>query len=139
MKFFIDTADLEEIRQAKAMGVLDGVTTNPSLVKKAGGADFHEHIDEICEIAGGRGSAEVVSVTYEDILSEARQLASIHQYMVVKVPLIAEGIKAIETLTAEAIRTNRTLISHPPTDSGLEKFRADWRAYEGSLQESPVA
>ncbi len=99
MKFFIDTADLEEIRQAKAMGVLDGETTNP----------------------------------------EARQLAAIHQHVVVKVPLIAEGIKAIKTLTAEGIRTNCTLVSHPLTDSGLEKFLADWRAYEASLQETSVA
>lgn len=223
MKFFIDTADLDEIRQANDMGVLDGVTTNPSLVKKAGGVDFHEHIYTICEIVDGDVSAEVVSVTYDGILEEAHALSQIHKNVVVKVPLLEEGIKAIKTLTGEGIRTNCTLCfspsqallvakagatyvspfigrlddishvgmdlirdiiqiydnygfetqvlaasirhplhvveaalagahvatlpfsvisklaSHPLTDSGLEKFLEDWRAYEASLHESSIA
>lgn len=113
MKFFIDTADLEEIRQANAMGVLDGVTTNPSLVKKAGGVDFHEHIYSICEMVEGDVSAEVVAVTYDGILDEARELAAIHKNVVVKVPLIEAGIKAIKTLGTEGIRVNCTLCFSP--------------------------
>lgn len=113
MKFFIDTADLEEIRQANAMGVLDGVTTNPSLVKKAGGVDFHEHIYTICEIVDGDVSAEVVATTYDGILEEGRVLAAIHKNVVVKVPLIEEGIKAIKTFSEEGIRTNCTLCFSP--------------------------
>jgi len=113
MKFFIDTADLEEIRQANAMGVLDGVTTNPSLVKKAGGVDFHEHIYTICEIVDGDVSAEVVATTYDGMLDEGRVLAAIHKNVVVKVPLIEEGIKAIKTFSEEGIRTNCTLCFSP--------------------------
>ncbi len=113
MKFFIDTADLNEIEQANAMGVLDGVTTNPSLIKKAGGVDFQRHIYTICEMVDGDVSAEVVSVQYDDIMAEARELASIHKNVVVKVPLILEGIKAIKSLTGEGIRTNCTLCFSP--------------------------
>lgn len=113
MKFFIDTADLEEIREANAMGVLDGVTTNPSLVKKAGGVDFHQHIHTICEMVDGDVSAEVVGVMYDDIIAEGRELAAIHPQVVVKVPLIMEGIKAIKTLTSEGIKTNCTLCFSP--------------------------
>jgi transaldolase len=223
MKFFIDTADLAEIEQANAMGVLDGVTTNPSLVKKAGGSDFQQHILKICEMVDGDVSAEVVSTTYDDMMAEARDLAAIHENVVVKVPLILEGIKAIKSLAQEGIRTNCTLCfsptqallaakagaayispfigrlddishtgmdlieqivtiygnygyqtqvlaasirhplhvveaalvgadvatipfdvlkklaSHPLTDIGLEKFLADWRAYQASLHETSVA
>jgi transaldolase len=223
MKFFIDTADLNEIEQANAMGVLDGVTTNPSLVKKAGGVDFHEHIRTICEMVDGDVSAEVVSVEYGGIMDEAHTLAAIHENVVVKVPLIMEGIKAIKSLTSEGIRTNCTLcfspaqailvakagatyispfvgrlddishngmdlieqivtiydnygfetqvlaasirhplhvveaalmgahvatipfnvinqlVSHPLTNIGLEKFLADWQAYEASLTETTIA
>lgn len=109
MKFFVDTADLNEIREAHAMGVLDGVTTNPSLMKKAGGADFHEHIFKICDLVQGPVSAEVVSTDYEGIVREGRVLAAIHEHVVVKVPLILDGIKAIKTLSDEGIRTNCTL------------------------------
>ncbi len=223
MKFFIDTADLGEIEEANAMGVLDGVTTNPSLVKKAGGADFHRHIRTICEMVDGDVSAEVVSVEFDGIMAEARELAGIHENVVVKVPLILEGIKAIKSLTAEGIRTNCTLcfspaqailvakagatyvspfvgrlddishtgmdlieqivtiynnygfetqvlvasirhplhvveaamigahvatipfsvikklVAHPLTNIGLEKFLADWRAYEASVAETSIA
>jgi transaldolase len=219
MKFFIDTAQLDEIEEAAAMGVLDGVTTNPSLMKKAGAADFHEHIRKICEMVHGDVSAEVVAVKYNEILAEARDLAPIHENVVVKVPLILDGIKAIRTLTDEGIRDQlhplllahagahrregrghlhlplpgparrhladgmdlvrsiriiydnygyeteilaasirhpvhvveaaeigadvatmpldviKALLKHPLTDSGLEKFLADWDAYQEALQE----
>ncbi len=113
MKFFIDTADLNEIREANDMGVLDGVTTNPSLMKKAGGRDFHEHIFKICEIVDGDVSAEVTATDYDGMMAEARVLAKIHENVVVKVPLIREGIKAIKSLKAEGIRTNCTLCFSP--------------------------
>lgn len=109
MKFFIDTADLDEIREANAMGVLDGVTTNPSLMKKAGGADFHEHIFRICEIVDGDVSAEVTAVDYDGIMAEGRVLAGIHKNVVVKVPLIMDGIKALKSFKEQGIRTNCTL------------------------------
>jgi len=113
MKFFIDTADLDEIREAHEMGVLDGVTTNPSLMKKAGGKDFHEHILKICELVDGDVSAEVVATDVDGILEEAHTLARIHDNVVVKVPLIRDGIKAIRALTDEGIRTNCTLCFSP--------------------------
>lgn len=109
MKFFIDTADLEEIEEANNLGVLDGVTTNPSLCAKIGVTDFEGHIAKICEIVSGDVSAEVVSTKYEDIMPEARHLASIADNVVVKVPLIKDGIKAIRSLSDEGIRTNCTL------------------------------
>lgn len=113
MKFFIDTAQLDEIEEAAAMGVLDGVTTNPSLMKRAGAADFHEHIRKICEIVQADVSAEVVAVEYKEMLAEARDLAQIHEHVVVKVPLILDGIKAIKTLAEEGIRVNCTLCFSP--------------------------
>ena len=109
MKFFIDTADLNEIREANAMGILDGVTTNPSLCAKVGVKDFEGHIAKICEKVEGDVSAEVVSVKYEEMLVEGRRLASIAPNVVVKVPLIKDGIKAIRTFSDEGIRTNCTL------------------------------
>lgn len=109
MKFFIDTADLKEIEEANDLGVLDGVTTNPSLCAKVGVTDFKGHIAKICSIVEGDVSAEVVSVDYEEILAEARPLAEIADNVVVKVPLIKDGIKAIKTLSEEGIRTNCTL------------------------------
>ena len=113
MKFFIDTADLDEIKEANDLGVLDGVTTNPSLVRKAGNVDFHEHIYRICEIVDGDVSAEVTATDYEGILAEGRELVKIHDNVVVKVPLILDGIKAIKTFTGEGIRTNCTLCFSP--------------------------
>ncbi|MDX1739639.1 MAG: fructose-6-phosphate aldolase [Rhodothermales bacterium] len=113
MKFFIDTADLDEIREANAMGVLDGVTTNPSLMKKAGGSDFHEHIYRICEIVDGDVSAEVTATDYDGIMSEGRTLSAIHKNVVVKVPLIMDGIKALKSFKEEGIRTNCTLCFSP--------------------------
>lgn len=109
MKFFIDTADLDEIREANDLGVLDGVTTNPSLCAKIGVADFKGHIAKICDIVDGDVSAEVVSTNYEEIMAEARSLAQIADNVVVKVPLIKDGIKAIRSLSDEGIKTNCTL------------------------------
>ena len=109
MKFFVDTADLNEIQEAHSMGVLDGVTTNPSLCAKIGVKDFPGHIAKICEIVSGDVSAEVVSTDYQGMLDEGRMLASIAPNVVVKVPLILEGIKAIRTFSDEGIRTNCTL------------------------------
>jgi transaldolase len=109
MKFFVDTADLDEIREARDMGVLDGVTTNPSLMKSDGGADFHEHIYKICELVDGDVSAEVTATDYEGMMNEGRSLARIHPNVVVKVPLILDGIKALKSFSEEGIRTNCTL------------------------------
>lgn len=109
MKFFIDTADLDEIREANDLGVLDGVTTNPSLCMKVGVSDFEGHIAKICEIVEGDVSAEVISTKYEDIVAEGRNIASIADNVVVKVPLIKDGIKAIKTFSEEGIKTNCTL------------------------------
>lgn len=108
MKFFVDTADVNEIREAVALGVVDGVTTNPSLASKTG-RPFEELIREICEIVDGPISAEVVATDREGILREAHQLAGIHPNVVVKVPLIPEGIAAVRALSEEGIRTNVTL------------------------------
>lgn len=108
MKIFIDSADVNEIRDAAAMGVVDGVTTNPSLVAKSG-RSYRDVVAEICEIVDGPISAEVISTDLEGILREARDIAKWHPNIVVKVPLIAEGLKAVRTLTGEGIKTNVTL------------------------------
>lgn len=108
MKFFIDTANVEEIKKAASYGLLDGVTTNPSLVAKEG-RDFIELLKEITKIVDGPISAEVVSLEYEGMLKEAKELAKIHDNIVIKVPLIKEGIKAVKTLSEEGIKTNVTL------------------------------
>jgi len=113
MKFFIDTAHLDEIREAASLGVLDGVTTNPSLMKKVGARDFHGHIAEICALVPGDVSAEVTAVDYDGMLSEGRAVAAIAPNVVVKVPLTYDGIKAIRTFADEGIRTNCTLCFSP--------------------------
>ena len=112
MKFFIDTANIDEIKEAAALGVLDGVTTNPSLVSKEG-KDFRKLLDEILKIVDGPVSAEVISTDYQGILKEGRDLASIHKNIVVKVPLIREGLKAVKILTDEGIKVNVTLCFSP--------------------------
>lgn len=109
MKFFIDTADLEEIKEANDLGVLDGVTTNPSLCAKIGVSDFEGHIKKICNLVDGDVSAEVVSTEYDEMVEESRRLAKIADNVVVKIPLIRDGIKAIRTMSDEGIRTNCTL------------------------------
>ncbi len=109
MKFFIDTADTEEIRQAVAIGMVDGVTTNPSLIAQAG-KPFEEVIKEITEIVDGPISAEVISLEAEGMVAEGRKLAAIHENIVVKVPMTTEGLKATKIFTAEGIKTNVTLV-----------------------------
>lgn len=112
MKFFIDTANIDEIKEAAALGILDGVTTNPSLVAKEG-KNFRELLDEIIKLVDGPISAEVVSTDYEGIVKEGRELAAIHKNIVVKVPLIKEGLKAVKTFSDEGIKTNVTLCFSP--------------------------
>lgn len=112
MKFFIDTANLDEIKEAASMGVLDGVTTNPSLVAKEG-RDFIELLKEIVEVVDGPISAEVVSTDYEGMIREAEDLVKIHKNIVIKIPLIPEGIKAVKTLSDKGIKTNVTLCFSP--------------------------
>jgi transaldolase len=113
MKFFIDTANLNEIKEAYDLGVLDGVTTNPSLMAKEGikGAEnIKAHYKAICNIVDNNVSAEVIATDYEGILKEGRELAKIDQKIVVKVPMIKDGVKAIKQFSKEGIRTNCTLI-----------------------------
>jgi transaldolase len=109
MKFFIDTANLDEIREANGMGLIDGVTTNPSLIAKEGDIEFKEHIGKICAMVKGDISAEVVSLDAEGMLREGRELAKIADNIVVKCPLTLDGLKATRTFTAEGIKTNVTL------------------------------
>jgi len=113
MKFFIDTANIKEIQEAYDLGVLDGVTTNPSLCAKEGISDFDAFIGEVCDIVQGPVSAEVVSVDYKGMMEEAHRVAKISEHVVVKVPLIKEGIKVIKTLSDEGIKTNCTLCFSP--------------------------
>src|SRR5262249_34281308 len=108
MKIFIDTGDIAEIKEAHAMGIIDGVTTNPSLLAKAG-KPTRKAIAEICEIVDGPVSAEVLATTKDDILREGRELAKIHKNVVVKVPLLDEGLKAVRVFAQEGVRTNVTL------------------------------
>ena len=114
MKFFIDTANLDQIREAKDLGILDGVTTNPSLMAKEGisGTDrVLKHYVDICEIVGeGDVSAEVISTDFDGMVREGEMLASLHPNIVVKVPMIKDGIKAIRYFTDKGIRTNCTLV-----------------------------
>jgi len=112
MKFFIDTANLDEIREANSMGMVDGVTTNPSLIAKEGG-NFEQIISQICEIVDGPVSAEVISTEHEKMVEEARKLAAIHENIVVKIPMLVDGLKAVRQLAEEGIKTNVTLIFSP--------------------------
>jgi transaldolase len=112
MKFYLDTASVKEIQEAASLGLLDGVTTNPSLVAKEGRV-FREVLVEICNIVDGPISAEVVSIEADAMVKEGRELAKIHKNIVVKVPLIAEGLKATKRLSAEGIRVNVTLCFSP--------------------------
>lgn len=113
MKFFIDTANLEMIKEANALGILDGVTTNPSLMAKegiSGTEDILNHYLKICDIVEGDVSAEVIGITYEEMIREGEELAELHPQIVVKVPIIKDGIKAISYFSGKGIRTNCTLI-----------------------------
>ena len=111
MKFFIDTADVKEISEAAKLGIIDGVTTNPSLIAKSG-RDFNDVLNEIVKIVDGPISGEVKATTEkaEDIIAEAKEIAKIHKNMVVKIPMTAEGIKAVKELSQLGIKTNVTLI-----------------------------
>ena len=113
MKFFIDTANLEEIKEAQSLGILDGVTTNPSLMAKegiSGEKDIFNHYVNICNLVKGDVSAEVISVDFEGIVKEGENLASLHSQIVVKVPMIEEGVKALRYFSDKGIKTNCTLI-----------------------------
>ncbi len=112
MKFFLDTANVDEIKQAAELGLIDGVTTNPSLVAKEG-RPFEELIHEICEIVQGPVSAEVLATEADAIIEEARRIAAIHEHVVVKCPLIRDGLKATRVLADEGIRVNVTLCFSP--------------------------
>jgi transaldolase len=109
MKFFIDTANLDEIREANELGMIDGVTTNPSLVAKEGDVDFKEHIARICEMVNGDVSAEVTALDTEGMLKEGREYAKIAKNVVVKCPLTLDGLKATRILTSEGTGVNVTL------------------------------
>lgn len=109
MKFFLDTANLDEIREAASWGQVDGVTTNPSLIAKEG-RDFRQVIEEICTIVDGPISAEAISPDAEGMIREGREFAKWHPNVIVKLPMTIEGLKACKTLTAEGIKTNVTLI-----------------------------
>ena len=112
MKFFIDTADVKEIREANELGLVDGVTTNPSLIAKSG-RRFEEVIKEITEIVDGPISAEVISLEHDGMIAEATELVKIHSNIVIKLPMTPEGLKATKTLTSRGIKTNVTLIFTP--------------------------
>jgi transaldolase len=116
MKFFIDTANLDQIKEAQDLGVLDGVTTNPSLMAKegiSGAENIINHYKTICEIVDGDVSAEVISTDFEGMIKEGEELAALHPQIVVKIPMIKDGIKAIKYLTEKGIRTNCTLVFSP--------------------------
>lgn len=116
MKFFIDTANLDQIKEAQDLGVLDGVTTNPSLMAKegiSGDENVINHYKTICEIVDGDVSAEVISTDFEGIVKEGEMLAALHPQIVVKVPMIKDGIKAIKYFTDKGIKTNCTLVFSP--------------------------
>ena len=113
MKFFIDTANLEQIKEAEDMGILDGVTTNPSLMAKegiSGDENIINHYKNICDIVEGDVSAEVISTDFDGMVKEGERLAALHPNIVVKVPMIKEGVKAIKYFSSKGIKTNCTLI-----------------------------
>src|ERR1041384_423638 len=113
LKFFLDTADIKEIREAAAMGLVDGVTTNPSLVAKTG-RKFKDVLLEICDIVKGPVSAEVVGTTFDEMMREARDYAGLRNNIVVKIPMLAEGMKAVRACAAEGIKTNVALCFSAP-------------------------
>ena len=112
MKFFIDTANIKEIKEANSMGMVDGVTTNPSLIAKEEG-EFTDIIKEICSVVDGPVSAEVISLEADGMVKEARELAKISDNIVIKIPMTTDGLKATRTLTDEGIKTNVTLVFSP--------------------------
>ncbi|RKT01726.1 fructose-6-phosphate aldolase [Chryseobacterium defluvii] len=132
MKFFIDTANLAMIEEASSLGVLDGVTTNPSLMAKegvSGKQNIHNHYLEICKIADGDISAEVLGITFEEMVKEGEELAALHPRIVVKVPMTKDGIKAIRYFSEKGIKTNCTLV--------FSAGQALWAAKAGATYVSP--
>jgi transaldolase len=155
MKLFVDTGSIREIEAIAALGILDGVTTNPSLLAKEEG-DYRENLRKICEIVNGPVSGEVTATDFAGMIREGHDIAKIHEHMVVKVPLTRDGIRACKALSTEGLRVNVTLcfsaaqallaakarlgadiatcppsviealFNHPLTASGLEKFLKDW-------------
>jgi transaldolase len=116
MKFFIDTANLDEIKEAHSLGILDGVTTNPSLIARegiSGRKAFEHHVKTICELIHAPVSAEAVSVSFEDLVGEARSLSEIDSNIVVKIPMTLDGLKAVRQLSQEGVKTNVTLVFSP--------------------------
>ncbi len=116
MKFFIDTANLDEIKEAQELGVLDGVTTNPSLMAKegiTGRNNILKHYVDICNIVDGDVSAEVVATKFDEIVKEGEELSELHEQIVVKVPMIKDGVKALKYFSGKGIRTNCTLVFSP--------------------------
>jgi len=109
MRIFIDTANLDHIREVNSWGILDGVTTNPSLIAKEG-CDFKDRVNAICAIVDGPISAEAVSMDSEGMVREARELSKLHENVIVKIPMTAEGLKAVKVLSSEGIKTNVTLV-----------------------------
>ena len=112
MKFFIDTGDVGEVKEAAAMGLVDGITTNPSLIAKSG-RKYRDVVVEMCELVNGPISAEVLTTSYDEMMAEARDWHKVHKNVVVKLPLIPEGLKAVKTCAQEGIRTNVTLCFSP--------------------------
>ncbi len=110
MKIFLDTANIEEIKKAVSWGILDGVTTNPTLVSREGKVDFKTRVKEICEVVNGPVSAEVVSTNYDGMVNEAHELSKIAENVTIKIPMTKDGIKAVSTLSKEGIKTNVTLV-----------------------------
>jgi transaldolase len=112
MKIFIDTANLDQIKEINSWGILDGVTTNPTLVAKEG-CDFETRVRDICQVVDGPISAEAISMEAEGMIKEARQLSKIHKNIIVKIPMTSEGLKAVKVLSKEGIKTNVTLVFSP--------------------------
>ena len=129
MKFFIDTANLSEINEANELGILDGVTTNPSLMAKegiSGEEEVNEHYIKICNLVNGDISAEVISTNFEGMIIEGQKLAKLHENIVVKVPMIKDGVKAIKWFSDKGIRTNCTLVFSPGQAILAAKAGADY-------------
>ena len=110
MKYFIDTANMDEIKEINEWGVLSGVTTNPSLVAKEKDISFHDRLVEICELVGGTVSGEVIALDAEGMIEEGRELAKLHEHIIVKIPMTEDGMKAVKVLSEEGIKTNVTLV-----------------------------
>ena len=134
MKFFLDTANLAELRTGVSWGIVDGVTTNPTLIAKEG-KPFEEHIREICDIVDGDIGAEVVETESGPMIKQGRELAKIHKNAVVKCPLTREGVKATSALSAMPFKAMDMLFNYPLTDKGPEQFLKDWHK---TFQEEPA-